>query len=172
MATTRETAARMDEITPPQADPATTAALTPDATGGVNPKDLVGITKPRLSLVPPALMLYGAMGLQDGAVKYGPFNWRTKPVKASIYIEAKLRHLFAYYDGENDAHDSGWPHLAHDISGSAIMVDAAQVGCLIDDRPIKGGAAELIWKMTKFMEARARGEKVAFSTFPYEAYPV
>lgn len=157
---------------PGDTNPALTAALAADQTGGVNPKDLIGVTKPRLSLVPPVSQLYIAMGLQDGAKKYGPYNWRQKPVKMSIYLEAKMRHLLALADGEDDAADSGWPHLAHDMACSAIITDAAHVPggrCLVDDRPVKGGAAALIEKMTKFMAAKARGEKVSFSTFIDEA---
>lgn len=152
-------------LTADDADSAQTAALQPDATGGVNPKDLIGITKPRLSLVPPVAQLYIAMGLQDGAKKYGPYNWRQKPVKLSIYLEAQARHLLALADGENDAGDSGWPHDAHASACLAIIQDARHVGCLVDDRPVKGGAAKLIAKMTEFMAARARGEKVTFSVF-------
>jgi hypothetical protein len=151
---------------PGDADPTLMQKLSAE-NGGVNPKDLVGITKPRLSLVPPASILYTAMGLQDGAKKYGPYNWREKPVKLSIYIEAKLRHLLGFWDGEDDAHDSRWPHLAHDSACSAIIIDAKHIpGCLVDDRPKAGGAGMLIEKMTRFMAAKAAGEDVYFSSYP------
>jgi hypothetical protein len=153
-----------------EADPSTTAALVADETGGVNPKDLIGVTKPRLHLVPPVAQIYIAMGLQDGAMKYGRYNWRTKPVKMSIYLEACARHLLALSDGENDADDSGWPHDAHASACLAIIQDARHASCLVDDRPPKGGGAELIRRMTAFMAARARGEKVTFSEFIYEAH--
>lgn len=114
-----------------------------------NPKDLIGITKPNLFLVPPAAQLYLALAMGDGAVKYGPYNWREKNVKASIYIAACQRHLLAYLDGEECASDSGRPHLAHALACLAIIVDAKETGNLVDDRPKPGAASALIEKYTK-----------------------
>ena len=52
-----------------------TQALTSDET---NPKDLIGMTKPPLRLVPPALLLFVARVMGLGAKKYGAYNWRKK----------------------------------------------------------------------------------------------
>ena len=109
-----------------------------------NPKDLVGIKKTRLSLVPPASLIYQAIAMQDGSKKYGPYNWRANKVIASIYVDATLRHLLAWWDGENNAQDSGHPHLAHALASIGILVDAIETGNLIDDRPSPGSADKLL----------------------------
>ena len=108
-------------------------------TKDTNPKDLVGLTKLPLRLVPPVAMARLAEALANGAAKYGPYNWRSKGVSASVYYEAALRHLFAWADGEDDAPDSGVHHLAHAMACMAIMFDAMELGKLKDDRPTRGG---------------------------------
>lgn len=117
-----------------------------------NPKDLLGALKPSLSKVPGAALIYMAMGLGDGAEKYGAYNWRAKKVIASIYVDAAMRHIIAWFDGEENAADSGVPHLAHALSSLAIIVDAYETGNLIDNRPLPGAAAKLLAKYTKKKE--------------------
>ena len=114
-----------------------------------NPKDTIGIKKPSLSLVPPASILYEALAMENGAQKYGAYNWRTYKVKASVYLSACLRHLAAFQDGEEVAADSQVPHLAHAKACLGIIIDALETGTLIDDRPIKGPMSRLINKYTK-----------------------
>lgn len=99
---------------------------------------------PLLSCVPPASLIYEALGMADGARKYGPYNWRKTKVILSIYIDACLRHLLAFYDGEEVAPDSGVPHLAHAKANLGIIIDALQQGGAIDDRPPKGAAGKLL----------------------------
>lgn len=114
-----------------------------------NPKDLVGAKKTRLSLVPPSSLIYQALAMEDGAAKYGAYNWREKKVSLSIYIDAAIRHLLAYYDGEEFAPDSKKPHLAHALATIGIIIDALETGNLIDDRPKPGKAAEIIERFRK-----------------------
>lgn len=109
-----------------------------------NPKDLIGVDKAPLHLVPSALKLHVAMAMKNGAEKYGPYNWREKSVRSSIYVGAAFRHLEAWFDGEEFAEDSGVHHLAHAAACLGILLDAMEVGNLIDDRPTKGAAPELI----------------------------
>ena len=78
-----------------------------------NPKDRIGTTKPQLHLVPAALSIHVARAMEDGAAKYGAYNWRGKKVRATVYISAMLRHLLDYLDGEDCAEDSGVHHLGH-----------------------------------------------------------
>lgn len=110
----------------------------------VNPKDLIGDTKPRLDLVPPALVIEAAGPMKHGADKYGPFNWRLQPVQAHVYLAAVGRHLAAYADGQDTDEDSGYSHLGHAVAGLAILIDAARNGTLHDDRPAKGPAAGML----------------------------
>lgn len=114
-----------------------------------NPKDRLGSKKVNLFLVPAASKIYQALAMMDGAIKYGPYNWREKKVLLSIYISALQRHIDAFVDGEEIASDSGIPHLAHALANLGIIVDALESGCLIDDRPLKGSANRLIDKYTK-----------------------
>lgn len=114
-----------------------------------NPKDLIGITKPPLNLVPPAAMIHAAEAMRDGADKYGPYNWRAKNVLASIYVGAAMRHLAQYLDGEDIDPKSGVHHLGHAIACCGIILDAESINRLIDDRPAKGAAAQLIKRFTR-----------------------
>jgi hypothetical protein len=110
----------------------------------VNPKDLVGAKKAPLRYVPPALMLAAARAMENGALKYGPFNWRDQPVEVVTYVEAVLRHLFAFLDGQDLAEDSGLPHIDHAIAGLGIIADARALGTLIDNRYTAGPAADML----------------------------
>lgn len=116
---------------------------------GSNPKDLIGAKKPRLSLVPPSSIIYQALAMQNGADKYGPYNWRSNKVIASIYLDAAMRHLQCFLDGEQNAPDSGVPHLAHALASIGIIVDALETGNLIDDRPVRGSASAMLDRFTK-----------------------
>lgn len=108
-----------------------------------NPKTAIGATKVPLHLVPPAASHFLALAMADGAKKYGPYNWRTLPVSVSPYKAAAQRHWDAFWDGEDNATDSGVHHLAHAMACAAILLDAMSVGNLVDDRPVKGAAARL-----------------------------
>lgn len=109
-----------------------------------NPKDLLGIKKIQVGLLPAAGKFYGALAMQDGARKYGPYNWRDKKVKMTIYLDAIERHLMAIRDGEYVADDSGYPHLGHIIACASILADAHEGQFLVDDRPAPGPAAKIL----------------------------
>ena len=115
-----------------------------------NPKDLLGIKKVQLNLVPASSKIYQALAMEDGAEKYGTYNWRSNKVQASIYIAACLRHLEAWYDSREElAEDSQKPHLGHALACIGIIVDALETGNLVDDRPLAGAAAKLIKRYKK-----------------------
>ncbi len=116
---------------------------------GTNPKDILGQKKVQLNLVPPASIIYQALAMEDGAKKYGPYNWRENKVIASIYVAAAMRHLQSWYDGEEVASDSQKPHLAHALACLGIIVDAKETGNLVDDRPKPGAAGALIARYEK-----------------------
>lgn len=109
-----------------------------------NPKDLVGQTKAQLHLIPPAAKIALAEALMDGAKKYQPYNWREKGVRASVYLSACERHLLQYLDGDDTAADSGVHHLGHAMACLSILLDAISYGNLVDDRPLKGKATQLL----------------------------
>ena len=111
-----------------------------------NPKTGAARNKPPLSLVPPVLEIATSFAFKDGAEKYGPYNWRETGVAATVYIEAAKRHLNRFLDGSNHADDSGVHELAHAAACIAIILDAASVNKLIDDRPKPGASNDLIEK--------------------------
>lgn len=111
-----------------------------------NPKDLIGVKKVPLGLLPAAGKIYGALAMKDGAKKYSAYNWRDKKIRMTIYLDAMERHLLALRDGEDVASDSGVPHLGHIIACCSILADADEGGFLIDDRPAKGPAAKMLEK--------------------------
>lgn len=120
-----------------------------------NPKTRYGLARAALHLVPPVALIHEAGVMEHGADKYGPFNWREKDVSASVYYAAALRHLLAWYDGEDRDPDSGHPHLAHIRACMAILLDAEAAGKLKDDRPPAGQAAALIRDTTRAGDASA-----------------
>ncbi len=99
-----------------------------------NPKEGLGIKKACLRYTPAALVLWVGEVMKTGAVKYGPFNWRENPVEAMTYAEAIERHLLAWREGQDNAEDSGLPHLAHIAASCAILLDADACGQMIDNR--------------------------------------
>ena len=109
----------------------------------INPKDLIGITKVPVGLLPAAAVIFGSLAMKDGARKYDPYNWRRKKVRMSIYMDALDRHCLALRDGEDLAEDSGVEHLGHIIACAGIILDAKYTGNLIDDRPEQGPASKL-----------------------------
>lgn len=113
----------------------------------MNPKDSVGAKKAPLRYVPPALMLEVSRIMENGANKYGPYNWREQPVSAVTYVEAAMRHLFAWLDRQDNAEDSGLPHLAHAAASLGILLDAIAGGNMLDDRFTAGPAADILRRL-------------------------
>lgn len=131
-------------------DPASAARLTGlDGSGKENPKAAYGKAKPQLGLVPPAALIEMAGVMETGAVKYGATNWRKDHVESMTYVHAALRHTMAWLDGEDVDPESGFSHLAHAASCFAIVLDAKACSSLIDNRPLKGKAGDLIRQHTK-----------------------
>lgn len=108
-----------------------------------NPKTAVGAKKIPLEYVPPSAIHSLARAFADGARKYGPFNWREKTISSTVYYGAALRHLMAWYDGEDNASDSSLSHLDHALACIAMIIDGASVGKLNDNRPPKGAAGRM-----------------------------
>lgn len=104
-----------------------------------DPKLKSGKLKPGMDSVPPVSLLELGAVLDDGKKKYGAMNWRQTPIRASTYYNAILRHLFAWFDGEDLAEDSGLQHISHIMGNCAVMLDAKASGKLIDDRPENKG---------------------------------
>src|SRR5690606_37465900 len=76
-----------------------------------NPKSAIGLTKPSTFSIPPVAELHLGAAMNNGADKYGTFNWREHAVSVSVYVDAIRGHLAAFRDGEDIASDSGVHHL-------------------------------------------------------------
>lgn len=115
-----------------------------------NPKMEFGDKKVPLQLVPPAASAYIAIGLREGAAKYGAWNFRETPIDLMTYIGAIKRHCDAILEGEWIDPDPiidpktgkeitdfpKKPHLAGIMASCAILADQYEAGKLVDNRPV------------------------------------
>lgn len=108
-----------------------------------NPKDAVGTKKPPMSTVSAPVVLELGTAMLEGARKYGRHNYRISNVRASVYYDAALRHLFSWFEGEDIDPDSGMSHVTKAIASLAVLRDAQINDCLVDDRP---PSSKLGWK--------------------------
>lgn len=127
-----------------------------------NPKDSLGTKKVPMSKVCPIAIAHESLAMLDGEIKYGARNWREKDVIASIYVDAILRHVMAWFEGQETAEDSGIHHLGHARAGLGILLDAQAHGNLKDDR-IKGDFAEVAKALEPWIGKRV-GNGVITST--------
>lgn len=111
-----------------------------------NPKDQAADARCPLHLLPAIGRIYGAEACRDGARKYGPYNWRQKPISLLGYTGAIERHLLALRDGEW-LDKSGVPHLGHIIATASILLDARAAGTLKEDCPLLGSAADVLQRL-------------------------
>ena len=95
--------------------------------------------------------------MMEGAEKYGPYNWRDNAIHASIYVDAAIRHLLAWFEGEEVDLQSGISHLGHAMACCAIILDARMHANLLDDRPkapIRDAFYSEVHRITKEIDAR------------------
>lgn len=100
-----------------------------------NPKDAVGIKKAPLSTVSAAVMAEVGVAMLEGALKYGRHNYRGVGVRASVYYDATIRHLFSWWEGEDTDADSGMSHITKAIASLTVLRDAMIQDKVEDDRP-------------------------------------
>jgi hypothetical protein len=124
------------------------AIASTEASPPENPKDTVGSSKLPIHLWPATATAAGCVALLNGALKYGRGNWREIGVRSSVYADACMRHVQAWFEGE-ECDEEGVPHLASALASLAILVDCEASGRLIDDRNYPGGFREYAEKLTK-----------------------
>jgi hypothetical protein len=105
-----------------------------------NPKDAVGTKRVSLSVLPWNILARVGIAMLEGARKYGRHNWRTGGARSSVYFDATLRHMMAWWEGERIDPDSGQHHLVKVIAGLLVYLDAEERGEAVDDRPPKSKA--------------------------------
>jgi Domain of unknown function (DUF5664) len=131
-----------------------------------NPKDVIGSKKLPVHLWPNVATAYGAVGMAEGAMKYGRNNYVVTPVRAHIYVAAAMRHLMAWMEGEEYTAEGG-PHLGNALATIAIILKARQNGTLIDDREFLtdpddnayGREVDLLMNRMRVLEERVKVDK-------------
>lgn len=100
-----------------------------------NPKDIVGSLKVPFSVLPTPVLAEVALGMMEGALKYGRHNYRAIGVRASIYYDATQRHLTAWWEGEDLDPESRLSHITKAISSLTVLRDSMIRENWTDDRP-------------------------------------
>lgn len=100
-----------------------------------NPKDAIGISKAPMSTVSAAVLAEVGVAMLEGASKYGRHNYRAAGVRSSVYYDATMRHLMAWWEGEDTDPDSGMSHITKAITSLVVLRDAMIQDMCTDDRP-------------------------------------
>ncbi len=90
--------------------------------------------KIRMELIPPELLTAVGEILTFGAAKYAPRNWELGMDWSRVY-GALLRHLNAWWGGEQIDPETGKSHLWHAGCCIAFLITFEQRGSGNDDRP-------------------------------------
>jgi hypothetical protein len=102
-----------------------------------NPKDALGIKKAPLHAVPCQPLYEVGLAMMEGGRKYGTHNYRSVGVRASVYYDAVMRHITAWWEGEDIDPESGIHHLMKAAACEFVYRDAEIMGNVEDDRPIR-----------------------------------
>lgn len=79
-------------------------------------------SKPRYSLIPSGSLASIVDVLEHGAAKYAPDNWKHVQGARERYYNASMRHVQAWWSGEQIDSESGLPHLAHAICSLMFLM--------------------------------------------------
>ena len=107
-------------------------------------KSVESASKPRLELLPSAALEQIAQVLTFGAAKYAANNW-CRGARWGRYYAALLRHLFAWWRGEDRDPETGLSHLAHAGCCLLFLMEYQRNGWGADDR-FRGPDAEAFRK--------------------------
>jgi len=89
--------------------------------------------KPPLSLVSREAIEQLAKVLAFGKSKYSAWNW-AKGLEYSRVIDAAMRHLYAFADGENLDKESQLSHVAHAMCCCMFLLEYLKEHPELDDR--------------------------------------
>lgn len=89
--------------------------------------------KPPLGLISRIALEEEAKVMAFGAIKYDVHNWR-KGMDFSRLIDATLRHVYAFADGEDKDAETGYSHLAHARCCLAFLLEYEGKKLGTDDR--------------------------------------
>tara|TARA_B100000768_G_scaffold153733_1_gene150066 strand:- start:1469 stop:1921 length:453 start_codon:yes stop_codon:yes gene_type:complete len=89
--------------------------------------------KTRYDLLPPELLEETAKVLTFGAQKYSAHNW-AQGASWSRYFSAMMRHMWAWWRGEDNDPETGFSHLAHAACCLSFLIAYQRRGLGEDDR--------------------------------------
>jgi len=127
-----------------------------------NPKDAAGSARIDPTLISPFAVAECALAMEEGATKYGRYNYTVVGVKSRVYVAAAMRHLWKYLLGEDRDPKTGVHHLGSVMACAAILIDAEVRGKLTDDRPPSHKEAST-W--LDRMEARVKKVREVFKDY-------
>jgi hypothetical protein len=87
-----------------------------------------------LHLLPTDAMSAIAAVLGFGAAKYAPRNWEKGLAWSRVYA-ALMRHMFAWWEGENADPETGYSHLWHAGCCIVFLIAFERRNTGADDRP-------------------------------------
>ena len=102
-----------------------------------NPKESLGIKKVPLHTLPCGPIMELGLAMMEGGRKYGTHNYRAINVRTSTYYNAVMRHVMAWWEGEDIDPDSGISHLIKAMACLLVLRDSMLMGNCTDDRPIQ-----------------------------------
>lgn len=103
----------------------------------VDPKQACAVKKVTFDNVPITLQILATLGADNGALKYGQWNWlKLEDGSMSImtYLNALQRHLTLFRAGQDNTSDTDIHNLDSMIAGLAVVRDAMIFGKVVDDR--------------------------------------
>lgn len=122
-----------DSITTLASEPMTVATgevrITDPTTGGQK-----GSKPARLDLIPPDALVAVSRVFAFGATKYRDHNWALGYLWSLSYA-ALMRHLLAWWGGEDTDPESGEPHIAHVAWHALVLTSYTLRAAGTDDRP-------------------------------------
>lgn len=90
--------------------------------------------KTRYDLIPPEPLEELGKVYSMGAEKYGAYNWMQKGLSFSRVFAAIMRHLWAFWRGEDIDPESGLHHCAHAAFGCLTLIQYGKTHTDNDDR--------------------------------------
>lgn len=99
------------------------------------------VDKVGVDMLPPAALVEIARVLDFGAKKYSSYNW-ANGIKFSRIYASLLRHIWAWWRGENLDPETGLSHLAHAGCNVLFLLQLSETRKSFDDRPLKYYKAE------------------------------
>lgn len=94
--------------------------------------------KLRYDLIPPRVIEDLTKVLTGGAQKYGDHNWsKNGGMRWTRCYSSMMRHIQAWYGGEDTDPESGLSHLAHAMCNLSFLMEYERINQDGDDRPFK-----------------------------------